>query len=190
MRTIEGSPVSGPNPELLRLLHDLAYREGRVKLASGVESDYYVDAKLATLDPRVIKLVGEAFAAVLERYDVDAVGGPELGAVPMITAASFWANRPGFIVRKTPKGHGLKKWTEGPRLAEGARVALVDDVITSGGSVLQAAERLEAEGCLVVVVIGLVDRLEGGRQHIEEKGYEFESIATIEDIRGVAAKGR
>jgi orotate phosphoribosyltransferase len=181
--------LSGANPQLLRLLRELAYKEGRFTLSSGVESDYYIDAKLATLDPRVIKLVGEAFAEALGRYELDAVGGPELGAVPMITAAAYWSGLPGFIVRREPKKYGLAKWTEGPPLKKGARVAMADDVITSGSSVLKAAERVKAAGCQIVVVMGLVDRLEGGRERIENKGYKYECITTIEEVVAAGKAG-
>ncbi len=180
--------MSGANPELIRLLCELAYKEGRFTLSSGAESDYYIDAKLATLDPRVIKLVGEAFAEALGQHELDAIGGPELGAVPMITAAAYWSGLPGFIVRREPKKYGLEKWTEGPPLKENARVALADDVITSGSSVLKAAERVQAAGCQIVVVMGLVDRLEGGRELIEGKGYKYECITTIEDIKAAASR--
>lgn len=172
-----------------RLLRERSYREGEFELASGRTSGYYLDARQVTLASEAIELVGELFWRVIERYEeVEGVGGPTLGADPIVIAAAAAAHRSGhapaaFLVRKEPKGHGTGRWLEGP-LPAGARVAIVEDVVTSGGSALRAAARAEEAGCEVVVVVALVDRLEGGREAIEAAGYPFETIFTIEEIRG------
>lgn len=182
--------MSEAKPELIRLLKERAYREGRFELSSGRTSDYYIDAKLVTLDPRGVRLVGEAFREMLKPYDVAAIGGPPLGAIPIVTAASLAIGVPGFIVRKDAKAYGLHKALEGPLPAAGSRMAMVEDVVTSGASVLAAVQRVEDAGYRVAVVAALVDRLQGGRQHIEGRGYAFESVATVDEIKGVGASTR
>jgi orotate phosphoribosyltransferase len=169
------------------LLVSRAYQEGSFALSSGRQSDYYVDAKQATLDPAGINLVGEVVFDLLRRYPVAAVGGLTLGADPIALAVAAFSDRqghpiPAFIVRKEAKGHGLRKWIEG-RLPEGARVAVVEDVLTSGGSALKAVDRVREAGCQVEVVVGLLDREEGARAAIEKAGYVFESVFTISEVR-------
>ncbi len=180
--------MSDARTQLLALLRAKAYREGSFELSSGRHSNFYVDAKLVTLDPASIDLIGEAFFAVLQRYKVDAVGGLTLGADPIVTAIAAYSHRvhapiPAFIVRKEPKGHGLQKWIEGPPPRAGAHVAIVEDVVTSGASALKAVDVVKRQGCHVAVVVGLLDREEGGRTTIEDQGYAFESIFTIADLR-------
>lgn len=177
------------NREALRnLLRDLAYREGNFELSSGRTSSYYLDAKQVTFAPEGVDLVGEAFFQAIREFDVDAIGGLTLGADPIVTATCSVAFRhgariPAFVIRKEPKKHGLQKWIEGPIPREGARVAIVDDVVTSGRSVLDAVQVVEREaGCEVSVVVALVDRLEGGGRKIEHRGYNFRSIFTIRDL--------
>ena len=174
--------------ELLELLRARAYKEGQFQLSSRRQSDFYIDAKLVTLDPRGINLVGQTFFESLRKHNVSAVGGLTLGADPIATAVAAYASRagepiPAFVVRKEAKKHGLRKYTEGP-LPEGARVAVVDDVVTSGQSVLKAVERVQYEGCEVAVVICLVDRQEGARERVEARGLLFESVFTIDDLKG------
>lgn len=175
---------------LLELLRKRAYQEGEFELSSGRTSDYYLDGKLVSFAPEGIDLIGEVFLETILPYEVEAVGGLTMGADPIITSVAATAYRrgvriPAFAVRKDPKEHGLQKWIEGP-FPDGkdARVAIVDDVVTSGGSILQAVKVAEdAAGCQVAVVAALVDRLAGGRERIEEAGYTFRSIFTIDEIR-------
>lgn len=172
---------------LLTLLKEKAYKEGEFELSSGRRSNYYLDCKQVTLAPEGVGLVGRAFYEIIKQYEVSAVGGLNMGADPIATATTDAAYRdgkriPAFIARKDTKEHGLQKWVEGPLVA-GSRVAIVDDVVTSGGSILKATRIVEEErDCDVAVLVTLVDRLEGGRKKIEGKGYEFRSVFTIEDL--------
>lgn len=177
------------NRELLERLRGLLRREavstGKVPLSSGKVSNYYVDCKMVTLSAEGAYLVARLILDELGP-EVDAVGGPMIGADPVagaIAAVSYSEGRPvtAFIVRKEPKKHGKMKWVEGP-LPEGARVVIVDDVITTGASVLKAIEGIEAAGCKVVKVIALVDRVEGGRQFLASKGYVVETFFTPSDL--------
>lgn len=177
--------------ELLTLLREKSYQERPVTLASGRRSNFYVDGKQTALHPRGAYLVGRLFWERLGAFGaVDAVGGPTLGADPLATATSLvsglqGAGLPAFIVRKEPKGHGTQSWIEGKQnLAPGARVVVLEDVVTTGGSSLQAVERVESEGYRVLGVLALVDRQEGGREALEARGYRFEALFTKAEVRG------
>ena len=180
--------MSYAKERLLSLLRDKAYKAGDFVLSSGQHANYYIDGKQVTYDPEGAVLVGECIYELLSGREVDAIGGLTIGANPIASAASVMAHLrgrrlPAFIVRKEPKKHGLHRLIEGPLLPE-MRVAIVDDVITSGASVLQAIESVEELGCEVVVVIALLDREQGGRQNIERLGYDFEAICTITELFG------
>lgn len=173
------------------LLRQRAYREGEFVLASGRTASFYLDAKLVTYSAEGAALVGEAVFEILRQHDVQAVGGLTMGADPIVAATiahSFRAGAPleGFVVRKEPKGHGTQKWIEGPD-PTGKRVAVVDDVITTAGSALKAVDILVNKyQCKVGVLVGLIDRLEGGRENVELMGYPFRSVTNIQDIKAAA----
>lgn len=155
-------------------------------LSSGKKSSYYIDGKLVTLDPEGIFLTAELIFDMLSSDDLDAVGGLTLGADPIVAGVALYSyinNRPiqGFIVRKEPKRHGTMKSIEG-HLAKGSRVVIVDDVATTGRSILQAIEVVEQEGCEIVKIIVIVDRQEGAREKFEHAGYKYEPIFTKEDL--------
>jgi len=158
-------------------------------LSSGVESDFYFDGKQTTLHPEGSYLTGKLFFdSIRDVEKVEGVGGLTLGADPIATALSLVSHLegrpvPAFIIRKEPKGHGTGAWLEGRKnLAEGARVIIVEDVVTSGGSSLKAIKRAEEEGMTVLGVVTLVDREEGGRENIEQAGYWLKAIFTKSDI--------
>lgn len=155
-------------------------------LTSGRTSSYYIDAKMTTLDPEGASLTGRLILEVLKSYDIDAVGGYTLGADPIVSvvaALSAETERPlpAFIVRKEPKKHGERKMIEGP-FQKGWKVAVVDDVVTTGGSTLKACQAVEEEGGEVTLALTLVDRLEGGRENLEKKGYTFVALLTRDDL--------
>lgn len=155
-------------------------------LTSGRTSNYYIDAKMTTLDPMGANLTARLLLDILKEFDIDAIGGYTLGADPIVSAVaalSVETDRPlpAFIVRKEPKKHGERKMIEGP-FKLGWKVAVVDDVVTSGGSTLKACQAVEEEGGKVVIALALVDRLEGGRENLESKGYKFISLLTREDL--------
>ncbi len=156
------------------------------KLASGKTSDFYVDARVTTLDAEGAALCGRIFFQMLAGYTVDAVGGYAIGADPIVAAIAVISHLekrplPAFIIRKEEKAHGTRKMIEG-NFHAGLRVALFDDVITSGGSIIKGAGQVEAEGGKVEVVMAVLDREEGGREAIESHGYRFRSIFTKRDL--------
>ncbi len=172
---------------------ELAERTGAVlygdfTLSSGLKSDHYWDGKKVTLSSLGAYLVGKAILEKLTHMDIDAVGGPEIGAVPIATAVSIVSylegrDVPAFIVRKDPKKYGTKKPVEG-YLKENNRVVIVEDVVTTGESVMKAITAVEDQGCKVVKVIALVDRHEGGGDRLRSAGYSFESILDFQKKDG------
>ena len=144
-------------------------RKGQFTLASGLSANYYYDGKQTTLNPETARLIGSIVLEILREADVEAVGGMAVGADPIAEAVALASLEdggpilPAFIVRPAPKDHGTREQTSAgysydglPLLTEGRRVAIVDDVITTGGSVNGAIEAAEAKGCQVVAVVALV----------------------------------
>ncbi len=174
--------------ERARLLELVKRRvtHGHFILSSGKESSYYLDGRLVTLSAEGGYLTGKLMLERLAGLNIQAVGGLTMGADPVATAisvASYLEGHPipAFLVRKETKAHGKQKLVEGP-LPEGARVAIVEDTVTTGESMLKAVSAVEALGCTVALVLCLVDRLEGGRERVEGLGYRFESLFTIRDL--------
>jgi orotate phosphoribosyltransferase len=167
--------VAVQRDRLLALLRERAFEERAVTLASGKTSSFYIDCKQVSLTAEGHFLIGQLMRATVDAVapNATAVGGLTLGADPLVSAVSlmsFLAARPlhGFLVRKEPKGHGTGQWLEGAGAIEpGAEVVVLEDVVTTGGSTLKAIERSTAAGLVVVHVVALVDRLEGGREAIE-----------------------
>jgi len=181
--------MSTARSRLLDLLRTRALKHGTYELASGTQSSYYINAKMVTLDPEGIKLVGKVVLDLLEGAEVQTIGGPTMGADPIVTAVarqSYDEGRPipAFLVRKEgPKRHGDGQLIEGPLPNEdGLRVAIVDDVVTTGSSLLKAVRAAEDQGCQVVMVVALVDRLEGGLEAITEAGYDYAAVFTKHDL--------
>jgi len=171
---------------LLDILKKKAVLYGDFTLASGKRSSYYIDGRLVTLEPEGAYLTARLILDLLKDDSVDAVGGPTLGADPIVgsvIAASYLAGRPllGFIVRKAEKTHGTQKRIEGP-LHEGLRVAVLEDVTTTGASVLQAIEEIEKAGAKVIKVITLIDRLKGAKELLNGRGYPFAPLFTRQDL--------
>jgi len=173
---------------LIALLAERSAKRGRFKLASGKESDFYVDARLTTMSPDGLALIGPLALSVLREtgWRIDAVGGLTLGADPIsyaISYASASSDHPlrAFTVRKEAKAHGTGKLLEGP-VREGDCVAIIEDVITTGGSALRAIEAVRSAKASVTGVLALVDREEGGRQAIEKTGISVVSLATATQI--------
>lgn len=173
---------------LTRLLAARSARRGSFTLASGRQSSLYIDARLTTMTPDGQRLIGRLGLAEIHAagWPADAVGGLTLGADPIAYAichSSADAERPlrAFTVRKEPKGHGTGKQVEGP-MAKGDRVVIVEDVITTGGSAARAIEAVRREGAEVLGVLALVDREEGGREHLEGLGVTVRSLARASEI--------
>jgi len=160
-----------------------AFLVGEFTLTSGRKSNYYVDGKKVTLHPEGAYRVGKAVFDQLAGSEVDAVGGVAMGAYPMgaeVALVSHLEGKPlpSFMVREVTKEHGTKRQIEG-HLREGSRVAIVDDVLTTGGSLLKAIEAVEAVNCRVVQVMVLVDRHEGGSDELKKRGYDFAAILDV-----------
>jgi len=171
---------------LLNLIKKEALSNQPVKLSSGRQSSYYIDCRLVTLSPAGALAIAEILFDMLKDEEIDAFGGPTLGADPICGSLSAISQQkgkptPSFIVRKEPKAHGKGKWIEGP-LKSGSRVAIFDDVATSGGSLLKAIKAAEEMDCKVVRVIVLVDRGEGACEKLAENGHRLEAIFTKEDL--------
>lgn len=192
--------MSDSRSELLHILCSQSILYGEFTLVSGKKSDFYCDSKQTTLDPRGAMLIGELgwdmVEAEMERtgVEIDSIGGLTMGADPISLAvgmASSAANlgEPAplkvFCVRKTPKAHGRNRLIEG-RFESGHNVVVVDDVITTGGSTIQAIDAIETEGGKVAFALVLVDRQEGGRAAIEARGIPVLSIFTRAEIDAVA----
>lgn len=177
MQPLVDRPELAAKRERLReLLRTRAFQEREVVLSSGRTSNFYIDCKQVSLDAEGATLIGELFHAVIDEVapSAVAVGGLTLGADPLATATSvvsFQRGRPraAFIVRKEPKGHGTNQWIESTRLPPGADVVIVEDVVTTGAATLKAIERARLVGLHVVHAIGLVDRLEGGREAVTQE---------------------
>ena len=162
--------------ELLKLVKEKALQKGDFILSSGKASSFYIDGKQVTLHPQGILLVAKTILGMLHGTQADAIGGPTLGADPIAAAVSLLSSQTGhplkaFIVRKEEKKHGTQKRIEGPALEKGDRVVVVEDVITSGKSVLVAIHEVEKLGCRIVKVICLVDRQEGAEAILAPYGY-------------------
>ncbi|MFN7145171.1 MAG: orotate phosphoribosyltransferase [Myxococcota bacterium] len=172
---------------LIEILKQLSYRKMRVVLASGRESDFYVDGKQTTLNAEGAWLVGNlVFEALLP--EVKGVGGLVVGADPIAAATaavSFSRGRPvhAFLVRKEAKGHGTAKYVEGRQsLPDGSPVCIVEDTTTTGSSLLQAVDRAEAEGLRVVQCLTIVDREEGAEQALAARGFTLTRLVRRSEL--------
>ncbi|WP_019498057.1 orotate phosphoribosyltransferase [Pseudanabaena sp. PCC 6802] len=184
--------VAAIRAKLLELFCRLAYKSGNFTLSSGQSSSYYVNSKLVTLHPYGALWTGQIVLSMLPP-DVVAVGGLTLGADPIVSAVSVvsaYENRPiaASIVRKQPKGHGTADWIEGPVLDAGAKVVVLEDVVTTGKSAMLAVERLRLVGYQVDRIIALVDRNQGGAELYAKEGLEFSTIFTIAEIQAHVAQ--
>lgn len=171
--------------DLLEILSVQSYTEGKIVLSSGKESNYYIDGKQTTLDAKGGTFISLLFLRMLKE-DVSAVGGLSVGADPLASGVSqigFLMGRQinAFYVRKEPKKHGTSKWIEGP-LQRNIKVAILEDVVTTGGSSMKAIEKVIDHGCSVEQILSVVDRNEGGRELFRQKGFEYTYIFDIKEI--------
>ncbi len=163
-----------------------ALRFGDFTLASGRRSSYFLDGKLVTLQSEGLRQVSEGLLELMNDVEYDAVGGMSMGADPivagMLTVAAE-SGRPldGWLVRKQSKGRGTNKYVEGP-VREGARIVVIDDVVTTGGSAMESVERIREAGGEVVYVVGVVDRLEGGAETFEKASIPYRPLLTVKDF--------
>ena len=172
---------------LLDLFCQLAYKEGDFVLSSGQRSSYYINGKQVTLHPQGALAVGRLLLSQLPT-DTEAVAGLTLGADPIVSAVSVvsaYENRPipALIIRKEAKGHGTMAYIEGPSLPTGAKVVVLEHVLTTGQSAMKAVERLREAGYSVEQVIALVDRQQGGAELYQSAGLKFEAVFSILEIQ-------
>ena len=185
--------MSLSDESLAETILELAKRKGALtfgdfRLSSGKTSSYYFDGRLITLDPEGAYHVARAFLPILVECGAEAVAGPTVGADPIVAAVALMSHVqglsssegksrpiPGLIVRKEPKQHGTGQAIEGS-VWSGARVAVVDDSCTKGGSLLHAIQAVEEAGCRVVKVLCILDRCEGGSEEIRRRGYDFTAL--------------
>jgi len=175
---------------LKEILLAKSYRKGKFTLSSGRESDFYVDGKQTTLDAEGACLCGKLIFDLIKACDQDiaAVGGMTLGADPLVTAASMVSYLegtpiPAFIVRKESKKHGTEAYIEGQsNMPDGCYVALLEDVVTTGGTLVKVIDRVEKQGYKVGLIVTVVDRQEGGKEALKEAGYEMKAIFTREEL--------
>jgi orotate phosphoribosyltransferase len=182
------SPFSAKRARLLEIIKQksLLREGGPFKLASGAMSDYYLDLKPTTFSPEGLSLIADIVYAMLRNdADVDAIGGLELGAVPIINAVSMrsWPERPidGFVVRKERKGHGTDQQIDGNFRPHGT-VILIEDVTTRGGSVMQAVRAVRARGGVVKKIISIVDRQEGAAENLRKEGIGLDAIYVASEL--------
>jgi orotate phosphoribosyltransferase len=172
---------------LIELLREKSVQTGNFVLASGKHSDLYVDARQVTLHAEGARLIADRILDQLHP-DVVAVGGLTLGADPIVSSVSVLSTlrrRPihGFLIRKVPKGHGAGRVIEGAaNLAPGAKVAIVEDTTTTGGSLLRAAERATEHGLEVIQCITVVDRQEGASDAVAAAGHTLEALVTRAEL--------
>ncbi len=174
--------------KLFMLLQARAFRREKVILASGKESNYYFDMKPAMLDPDGAELMAELILSELQGIDADAVGGLEMGAVPLIApvamkSPAFGRYLPGFFVRKAVKDHGTKKRVDGNDIS-GKAVVILEDVTTTGGSAMDAVKAVTDAGATVSLVISILDRGEGAAALYAEAGVPFKSLFTADEFLG------
>lgn len=181
--------IAADRQRLIELIGELAVIHGRVTLSSGIEADYYVDLRRATLHHEAAPLIGKVMLELLDSSGInsfDAVGGLTMGADPVATAVLHQAALQGraidaFVVRKAAKGHGLGRQIEGPEVS-GRKVVVLEDTSTTGGSPLTAAQALRAAGAEVVAVATVVDRATGAKERIEAEGLRYLSAISLTEL--------
>ncbi len=180
-------PMTALEKQLFQFLQDRSFQRGTFRLASGAISDYYIDGKMVEAFSASAYLIGEVLYERTKDLPIDALGGLEIGAIPLTTAAVIsyhlhGRTMEGFWVRDKAKEHGTRKTVEG-NLRPGSRVVILDDVITTGGSAGKAIQEVKKQGCEVVLVLALVDRLQGAAQFFHDQGIaSYQAIFTLRDF--------
>lgn len=184
------TPPADAREGLMALIRERSFGRGKIKLASGRESDFYFDLRPTTLHPAGAAFIGDLIIDAIAGLQVDYVGGLAMGAIPIATATAIASHRRGgsigaFFVRKQEKEHGTRKLIEGLPKGQslaGKNVVVVEDVTTSGGSAIQAVNALREEGANVVLVITIVDRQEGATEVFAAEKLEFRALLRAEEF--------
>ena len=168
--------------QLIKLLKDNhVVKYGKFTLSSGKESNYYVDMKRAITDPIILSKVAEIISEKLDINDTDKVAGPALGAIPIVTAVSILSSIPMLMIRKEKKDYGTSELIEGD-LKEGDKVIVLEDVTTTGGSLIKAVKAVSENGGLVKKAFVIVDRDEGAIDNLKKEGIELEPLVSVNDF--------
>jgi orotate phosphoribosyltransferase len=170
--------------DLARRIHDSSHLTGQFRLRSGVTSGEYFDKYLFEADPELLREVAEALVALLPA-DAEAVAGLELGGIPLATMASQISGLPALFVRKEAKDYGTRRLAEGGDVA-GRRLAVVEDVVTSGGQLVKSCTALRELGAEIVAVLCVIDREQGGSTNLAAEGLELRSVFTMSQLRQAA----
>jgi orotate phosphoribosyltransferase len=175
------------HPALARCILERAVRRGEFTLASGAKSSYYCDLRLLSLSGEGALLIADALLDETEALEFDALGGMDMGATPIAAAFALRARQHGldipcFVVRKAAKSHGTQKRIEGPLPGSPQRVVIVDDVVTSGGSLIQAIEVAKEAGHTVVKAFAVLDRESGGAEAILATGADYQPLVTVSEL--------
>jgi orotate phosphoribosyltransferase len=182
--------ASKTNPRLISLVHDLSFKTGHFVLTSGGTSNYYIDVRMTATHPEGAALIGDEVLRLIRELGLNpvSIGGMALGAVPIVMAVTARSAQngmplPAFIVRKETKGHGTGKKVEG-HLKDGDDIVIVDDTVTTAKSTLESidAVREAYHHCRILAAIAIVDREEGGRLRVEERGIPFHALMTKSDL--------
>ena len=182
-----GTDIEELKSKLLALLNKEALKRGDFLLSSGKRSSYYLDGRVITLTPEGAYLVASILLELVRDRKIEALGGPTLGADPIVGAVAALSHIEGiplktFIVRKAAKEHGAGRQIEGPELRKGSQVILVDDVATTGKALIEAKQALDKAGVTARAAFVIVDRCEGAKDNLKKEGLELESIFTIKDF--------
>ncbi|MDO5836168.1 MAG: orotate phosphoribosyltransferase [Methanobacterium sp.] len=168
---------------LINLLRDnQVIKFGKFTLSSGRESNFYVDMKKAITDPEILSQVAKIITKIIQDDNIELVAGPALGAVPIATAVALQSGIPMLMIRKAQKGYGTSKLIEG-ELEEGNRVIVVEDVTTTGNSLLKAVRAVQDNGGVVERTFVIVDREEGAVEHLKKEGVILEPLVSISDVK-------
>jgi orotate phosphoribosyltransferase len=181
------TPPPPADATLARRIHDRAHLTGEFRLRSGALSGEYFDKYLLEADPPLLRDVAQALVALLPD-DVDAVAGLELGGVPLATMVSQLSGLPARFVRKHAKAYGTRRLAEGGEVAD-RRLVVVEDVVSSGGQVIESCAALRADGAHIVAVLCVIDRESGGRDRLAAEGLPLRSAFTMSQLRDAISAG-
>lgn len=174
--------MNNSNRQLIELLKEnKVIKLGKFTLSSGRESDYYVDMKRAVTNPSILRQVAEIISDRIDKRSVDKIAGPALGAIPLVTAVSLSTGIPMLMIRKAKKDYGTSKLIEGD-LEMGDHVVVLEDVTTTGNSLIEAIKAIEENGGKVQKAFVIVDRDEGALKRVKEKGIDFEPLVSVNEL--------